>query len=255
MFKGTVGGEDAVRGWDGGKTTEVLKKYPNVLAICGHGHRNAVDEQSIWQGAFTAIEVPSINYCCTRCWHENGLNHNFTEAIMPIANIRKSWQGLFGTLYADRFVIERREFLNGLPLGPDWVVPLPSPDGSMRAEVRARKSVAPQFAPGATISVSEGKVKNKRGTVTDAVIVSFPVAHATAKTPRTYDYLVSATKDGKVVKATAVYSKGQFWADEKDTQPVECAFAKSKLPEDWKVSVRFNVVPRDSFGNCGRPIG
>ena len=255
MFRGTVGGENPSNGWDSGKTTEVLKGYPNVLAICGHGHRNAVDEQNIWQGEFTAIEAPSINFCCTRGGHEYGLNHSFAEAIMPIANIRKSWQGLFGTLYADRFVIERREFLNGLPLGPDWVIPLPSPDGSMRPDVRAKRSAPPQFAAGAKISVSEGKVKNKHGVVTDAVIVSFPVAHATAKTPRTYDYLVSAIKDGKVVKATAVYSKGQFWADERDTQPVECAFAKSKLPENWKRSVKFTVTPRDSFGNCGKPIG
>ena len=89
---------------------------------------------------------------------------------------------------------------------------------------------------------------------TDAVIVSFPVAHATARTPRTYDYLVSAVKDGKAIKETAVYSNGQFWADDKDTLPIDCAFAKSALPADWKKSVRFTVAARDSFGNCGKPI-
>ena len=241
-------------GWESGKTTETLKKYPNALAICGHGHCNAADELCLWQGEFTAMQIPSLNFCCTRPGRENGYNNLDKDAIMPKGEIRKSWQGMFGTMYADRLVVERRDFLNGLPLGPDWVIPLPSPDGTLRMEVRMKKSVAPQFAADAKVSVSEGTVKNRRGTETDAVIVSFPVAHATARVPRTYDYLVSAVKDGKAIKETAVYSSGQFWADEKDALPVDCAFAKSALPADWKKTVRFKIVPRDSFGNRGKPI-
>ena len=90
---------------------------------------------------------------------------------------------------------------------------------------------------------------------TEAVVVSFPVAHATAQTPRTYDYMVTARKDGKVFKEKLAFSKGQFWADSLDVKLVECAFAKSDLPDDWRTSVRFMVAPRDSFGNKGREIG
>ena len=43
--------------------------------------------------------------------------------------IRRSWQGYFGTMYHDRFVVERRDFLNGMQLAPDWTIPLPGPDG------------------------------------------------------------------------------------------------------------------------------
>ena len=174
---------------------------------------------------------------------------------MPKAYITKSWQGMFGTMYADRFVVERRDFLNRLPLGPDWVIPLPSPDGSLCAEVRTKRSVPPLFVKDAKVSVSEGIVVNKAGVSTEAVVVSFPVAHATARTPRAFDYAVTAKKGGKDVKEKFVFSKGQFWADEKDSQPVECAFAKSDLPDDWRTSVKFTVVPRDSFGNRGREIG
>ena len=39
-----------------------------------------------------------------------------------------------------------------------------------------------------------------------------------------------------------------------DVKPVECAFAKSDLPEDWRTSVKFSAAPRDSFGNLGRSI-
>ena len=241
-------------GWENGKTTDVLKNYPNALAICGHGHANAADELCLWQNEFTAMQIPSLNFCCTRPGRENGYNNVDTDAIMPKGEIRKSWQGMFGTMYADRFVVERRDFLNGMPLGPDWVIPLPSPDGSLRTKVRTKRSIPPTFADGAKVSVSEGIVVNRAKKSTDAVIVSFPVAHATAQMPRAFDYVVTAKKCGKVVKEKFVFSKGQFWADEKDTQAVGCAFAKTDLPDDWRTSVSFSVAPRDSFGNRGREI-
>ena len=252
MFKNTVLVPNC--GWENGKTTEVLKNYPNAIAICGHGHNNAADELCLWQKEFTAMQVPSLNFCCTRPGRENGYNNVDTDVIMPKAYITKSWQGMFGTMYSDKFVVERRDFLNGMPLGPDWVIPLPSPDGSLRSEVRAKRSIPPTFGKGARVSVSEGTVENKAKKSTDAVIVSFPVAHATARTPRAFDYVVTAKRGGKVVKEKFVFSKGQFWADEKDTQVAECAFAKSDLPDDWRTSVKFYVAPRDSFGKRGREI-
>ena len=250
VFKNTVLGEGC--GWESGKTTGVLRKYPNAIALCGHGHINAVDDLCLWQNEFTAMQIPSLNLCCTRPGRENGYNSSDKDAIMPKAYITKSWQGMFGTMYADRFVVERRDFLNGLPLGPDWVVPLPSPDGSLRTDVRTKRAVAPQFAKGAAISLSETTVVNRARKSTDAVVVSFPVAHATAKTPRAFDYVVTAKKGGAVLKEKFVFPKGQFWADEKDVKPVECALAKSDLPEDWRTAVKFEVAPRDAFGNCGR---
>ncbi len=252
IFKDTVLVDGC--GWENGKTTAILKNYPNVIAICGHGHCNAADELCLWQNEFTAIQVPSINYCCTRPGRENGYNSLDTDAIMPRGEIRKSWQGMFGTMYADRFVVERLDFLHWHPLASDWVIPLPSPDGSLRTAVRARKSAPPQFSPCAKISSFEKKVVNKAGIATDAVVVSFPVAHARFSQIRAYDYVVSAKKDGKVIKEKFAFSKGQFWADSLDVKPVECAFAKSDLPADWRTSVRFTVAPRDSFGNCGRQI-
>ena len=253
MFKGTVG-EPNCSGWENGKTTEVLKNYPNVLAICGHGHQNAADELNLWQGEFTAIEVPSLNFCCTRKGRENGYHPADRDIIMPKGEIRKSWQGMFGTMYLDKFVVERRDFLNGMPLGPDWIIPMPSPDGSLRTEVRSKKAIAPQFAEDAKISVLERKVVNAAKKETDAVVVSFPVAHATARTPRAFDYAVTARKGGKVIKEKFVFPKGQFWADEKDTQQVECAFAMTDLPADWRIAVKFAAAPRNSFGKRGGAI-
>ena len=252
IFKDTVLAPGC--GWESGKTTEMLKKYPNALAVCGHGHCNAADDLCLWQGEFTAMQIPSLNFCCTRPGRENGYNNLDKDAIMPKGEIRKSWQGMFGTMYSDKFVVERRDFLNGKPIGPDWVIPLPSPDGSLRSEARAKRSRPPLFAKSAKVSLSEGTVVNKAGVSTEAVIVSFPVAHATARAPRAFDYAVTARRGGKVVKEKFVFSKGQFWADEKDTQPVVCAFAKTDLPADWRTTVTFTAEPRDSFGKRGSAI-
>jgi len=260
MFKDTVLVPNC--GWDNGTTTAILKNYPNAIAFCGHGHLNAADDLCLWQDEFTAIQIPSLNYCCTRPGRENGYNpfddkekESPFHPIMPKATIKKSWQGMFGTLYADRFAVERRDFLNGLPLAPDWTVPLPSPDGSLKTGVRAQKSAAPQFSPCAKPVIVEKTVVNKENVATDAVVVSFPVAHETWSTPRTYDYAVSVKTGGETVLEKYVYSKGQFWADGLDRGMVECAFAKSDLPSGWRTSARFTVAPRDSFGNRGREIG
>ncbi len=252
MFKDTVLVPGC--GWESGKTTGVLKRYPNAIAVCGHGLCNAADELCLWQGGFTAMQVPSLNYCCTRPGRENGYNNSDTGAIMPKGEIRRSWQGMFGTMYADRFVVERLDMLNGLPLGPDWSIPLPSPDGSLAASARAKMATPPQFAPDTHVTLEERTVVNRAKKATDAVVVSFPVAHASAGAPRAFDYAVAAKKDGATVKEKYVFSKGQFWADCKDVKPVECAFAKVDLPVDWRTSVTFTVTPRDSFGNRGKEI-
>ena len=244
-------------GWDSGRQTEILRGYPNAIAVCGHGHITATDELNVWHGAFTALHVPSINYCVTRYGRkEFGTDPWDPELVIPEAPHRKSWQGMFGTMYADRFVVERRDFLNGLPLGADWVIPLAAgrQGRPLRTSERAARAVAPQFAKGARIAVAVRKVRNRAGQEKDSVALSFPVAHATATTPRAFDYLVAASKDGKIIGRKKVFSRGLFWADEKDVSPVTCAFALDTLPPDWRESVKFAAVPRDSFGNRGRGI-
>ena len=57
-----------------------------------------------------------------------------------------------------------------------------------------------------------------------------------------------------VLKEKCFFPKGQFLADDRDVSPVECAFAKSDLPVDWRTTVKFSVAPRDSFGKRGREI-
>ena len=243
------------RHFEAGDTNEVLAKYPNVIAFNGHLHLNCADELSLTQEAFTRISVPSLNYCCTHWGRENSFKQKRPDSLLPQVCCAKSWQGLFATVYADRIVVERRDFLHGLPLGPDWVIPLPSPDGSLAKELRARAAVPPHFAADAVLAQHECVGKNRKGVAVPQVRLSFPVAHADGAAPRAYDYEVAAVSGGKVIGSKLVFSPGCYWADETDTGPVECAFAKSELPPDWRDSVAFAVTPRDSFGNRGPALG
>ena len=241
------------RHFEVGDTAEVLASYPNVIALHGHLHMNCVDELSLTQERFVKISVPSLNYCGTRYWRENS-RQLFPEALLKAVDCSKSWQGLFASVYIDRIVVERRDFLNGLPLGYDWVIPLPTPNDGLIREVRAKRSVPPQFAPDARVTVSERIGNNRKHVPVEQVLLRFPVAHATGSALRAYDYEVTASAGGKALKTRAVFSQGCYWADEKDVLPVECPFAKSELPRDWRTTVSFTVKPRDAFGNCGKPI-
>ena len=254
VLRGTLG-FDAERAWESGKQTRILEKYPNAIALCGHAHRNATDEYNLWQGAFTAILVPSSNYNITRPGYENGYQRpEKKEITSPLGNIRRSWQGLMGTLYSDRFVVERYDMLNMSKIASDWVVPLPGPDGSQNVLVRARKAAVPQFPAGVSVSVKVTKFKTRAKKNENVVMVSFPVAHAKNGAPRAFDYKVDVRCDGKTVNTKLVFSRGQFWVDGKDTKLVECPFRFKELPENWRDSVRFAVTPRDSYGNEGRTV-
>ena len=62
-------------------------------------------------------------------------------------------------VYDDRIVLERRDFENDLPAGPDWVVPLPASAEPFSA--RAEKSTAPEFAHGAAVKIARIKGENR----------------------------------------------------------------------------------------------
>ena len=251
MLRGTVGTpEDG--GFDSGRTTEILGRYPNAIAFCGHGHRNCADELNLWQGAFTAIEVPSVNFCCTRTGRENGLSkRNKTyDFQMPKADPRESFQGLFATVFDDRMSIERWDVRNGGKLGPDWEIRLPRADGFASAESRAKRMSVPQFPPDAKVSVSAMRGKNRRGEPTDQVVVTFPVARADGECAYAYDYEVTAkTADGKTV-VKRVYAPDMYRS--RQTNPVTCVFAVRELAGKGKVD--FEIRPEDGFGRKGRPL-
>lgn len=82
-----------------------------------------------------------------------GVPDNGPEQMPPLC-CQDGQNALFMSVYDDRIVLERRDALNDLPLGPDWIIPLLA-DGVDRTALpfapRAKAEPVPQFASGAPI--------------------------------------------------------------------------------------------------------
>jgi len=232
------------------ESRKALEQCPNVVAFHGHMHLNCADEQNLWQGAFTAVSVPSLSYCCTRPGHENGTAKKVDgrEVVQLRDGLYQSSQYLFMDVFGDRAVVARYEATHHESMGVDWVVPFAG-RGGLTAEARAGKAVAPQFAPTAKVKAETSvAVKDRKKRPQDCVRVSFPPAHATAASPRAYDYEVCV---GDLKRR--VFSSNSFWSDARDTKDVYCLIRRDELPESL-TGLDVSVCPFNAYGQKGRAI-
>ena len=242
-------------GHDRGVATRALSAYPNAVAFSGHSHYSLTDERCVWQGAFTSIGTSSLSYIFAQYWRENGENHDNVLMQMPILPEHLGKQGMLVSVYDDKLVIERREFLGGEKVGPDWHVPL---DGSraFAFDVRGAKMVAPEFAAGASVKVTRAMGKDRRGTATDQVTVHFPAAKPSA-TSRVYDYEVQAFAYHEdvdyPVASKRVLSESFHLPPTREATKGTCVFAAGELPKKG-TKVRFVVRPTECYGHKGRAI-
>ena len=249
---------------DGSSGALFAAKYPNVIAFCGHAHQCAVNDQCVWQGAFTAIEVPSLRYCVTLGGRENGFSLFDRETrhivrTMPEMGVGEGYdftrQGYFVTVYDNCMVVRRREFKYGVSLGPDWVIPFPAPgDRPYAFEARRKVVPAPQFPAGAAVTVKEIRAKDRLGEERDMYELTFQPAASTASTPRANEYEVRVEQQTcDVVKTVATrrfYPMDYIYGAEK--KQVVCRMLKSDVPAD--LPSRFIVNPMNSYYTRGRPI-
>ena len=122
-------------GSDNGSATKNLSAYSNAVAFSGHSHYSLTDERSIWQGAFTSLGTSSLRYTGFTAMsepqgYENGSSRQ-REKYDPYKIMRKfstydGRQGMLVSVYDDRIVFARREFVYNTSLGEDWVLPLPA---------------------------------------------------------------------------------------------------------------------------------
>ena len=264
LLKDTIGGKIAW-GQDSGDAKEALSAFPNCFALMGHGHIACTDERSIWQGEFTALEVPSVRYCVPLNGCENSLSlppgtpnekEKRMAMLMPAIAMRDARQGYVMDVYDRRIVIQRLDFAygDGERIAADWVVPLPL--GRLRPYaygVRAAKERPPQFAQGAAVRVRRVTVKNRGGETVECIEAAFPAACSDGKNPRANRYEVTATAKNGTVVVKEVYSP-KFCLDEGfDGGLVKCLFSVSELSNDAE-GVRFSVRPLAAFGAKGRAI-
>ena len=263
-------------GHDNGKVTAALSKYANAVAFSGHSHYSLTDERSVWQGAFTSVGTSSLRYTGMpyNMRHPVGYENTTTEAkhawkydavkMLPRFSTGDCCQGMLWSVYDDCMVAKRREFLSGLAVGDDWVLPLPSAEPRPFAFAeRAKKFAAPAFPAGATLKVEAVKAKNRGGKSGDgketvpsvekpAVRLTFPAAVAD-KSARGYEFEVTAKAAGAEPKVKYVMAEGfnHGVAHRKATAPTACVFACDELPAG---EIEFEVVPMNCFGKRGKPL-
>ena len=246
-----------VSGHDAGQATRALSPYPNAVAISGHAHRPLTDERNVWQGAFTSIGAATLDSLTLDAGRENGPRTFVNGRLaMPALRGRKTNEdetsaahGLFVNVYDGFLEVERREFVEGRPLGDNWVIPVPAGEQApFRFDVRGERDPAPgPFPDEALVAVrrAEGCVR-----------LEFPAARNVRGAARTMEYEVEATVEEGDVKRVVfrrhVYAPGVFKAAELEPKTVVAAFHEHLFPKEG--IVRFSVRARSAFGRFNAPI-
>ena len=263
-------------GRDAGLSTKALSAFPNAVAFSGHSHYPLTDERSVWQGAFTSVgtsslrytgmpycEFPGEGFANTRAW---GAREADAAKLQPC--IEKPYdcrQGMLWSVYDDRIVVRRLEFMSGLDVGEDWVLPLPAAEPKPFAFAeRAKKIGVPAFPAGASLRVERVKARTRGARANDqaaaiksvekaCVKVSVPAAVA-KDGARTYYFEVRAVPqaggDG-LMKRILAEGFNHAARHARASAATECVFALDDLP---KGVVRFEATPVNCFGRRGKPL-
>ena len=262
-------------GWghDDGSAVSLLSRFPQAIAFSGHSHEPVTDERALWRGAFTSIGTGSLRYLSAshHVWsldepvgYENGVcqapkrNASTFDApkMMPSELSRNDIRvGLLVSVYDDRVVVKRREFLSGLDLGEDWVLPIPA--RPMSFEERAKASPPPQFPEGATLAAKVVKAMTRgvkdppvEPVEKPALRLDFPAA---TQGGHAIEYEIAVEGDEGKRFSTRICAIGGLYppGHPKSAQPERAIIALDRLPAGAKTAI---VTPLDSFGNRGRSL-
>ena len=251
VLRNTVCGS-GVYGQDDGSVGCILSAYPNCCAFCGHSHQTAVREDAIWQGAFTAIQVPSLRYVTHEDGHQNKPNGGLAE------------QGMLLLVYDDRMVVQRIDFANRRPLAEAWRIPLAGAERPFAHATRRRTAAVPQFEKDARLGAWVEERQSKDGESKRALSIEFPVVNGLSGGIRAYDYEVTIDAlcfggdSQRSVKR--VFSPGIQFAPACDAGNVRASFELDEF-KSWNAlksrswgALHVAVRPREVFGGMGAAV-
>ena len=140
--KNTVYGSDR---WGNNLIKSVLDPYYQVIHISGHSHFSLIDERSIWQGEFTAIQTQSTCYIELEDGKENGSKpkNEFNEPLPQ----RRNYMGLIMDIFDKEVVFKRISLEKNKFYGENWIVDIPVNKSNFRYlnDDRKKKSKKPVF--------------------------------------------------------------------------------------------------------------
>lgn len=242
-------------GHDDGRSTRALSPYPNAVAFSGHSHKSLTNELNVWQGAFTSIGTATLCQLGTGIGRENSThavkNH---RSVMEyhrgrVGDVTEAAHGQLVRVYDGFMEIERREFVRGESVGPNWVVTLPAGKDApfLYANRRAASKAPGPFPVGAKVKVTraDGKVR-----------LEFPPARVVAGASPIADYEVEALHDEMDVTRTLftryVYGPGVYFDPAKEKGPIVAEFDEALFPKGGRF--RFRVRAHEIFGKFNAPI-
>lgn len=270
--KGTVYGPTFAKGvCDDGTVKEALAAFPNAVSFSGHSHWAITDERAIWQGEFTAVNLGCLmrtGFCRTKNalggyenWRTPGARKRNEAALAAdgsktMPHYGPSFVCHHGSLvkvFADRIVIERREFTHDRPVADDWIIPLPvAASRPFSYDVREKAAVAPEFPPDARLTITESTAMNRKKGKVPVVVLSFPAANA-VKGARPYDYLIEISgRNGEKLSRSVLAQGVELGLDSPAaTGPSKCVLARDTLPAG---PLEFSVRPGECFGALGHAL-
>ena len=239
--------------------TDTLSAYPNAVALSGHSHWTLNDERSIWQGAFTAISVPSLSCTGVMDGYENGadVRNGKTTRAMPMIPARfrmEEPQGLVVTLYRDHMEMERYDFKKFVHTAPTWSVPLPFADAERpyAFSTHSARIPVPEFPSKARLSLFTRNTETRGGKWAIVLVAGFPAANA-VPVARALDYELRAVlADGSVAVIKRFLSPA--FHKLKEDEPDRLTFWMNVLDLPQDADYRIEIYPRNCFGVCGKPL-
>lgn len=125
--------------------SELFAQYPQVVSISGHTHAPLLEDRSIWQGKYTAVNTQCVSYVC----FEKGMLCSGTDD----ASIEQNPMCMILEITDDALTFTRYSILTGEQQGEPWRIPQPIAQNlNLYSADRASRWGAPVFAQDAQFS-------------------------------------------------------------------------------------------------------
>ena len=140
--KGTVYGSEE---WGADTLNKYFEKYPQIINFSGHSHFSLIDERSIYQKDYTAIQTQSISYIELEGGKINGSIPKDEYDNRMISN--QNCMGLICDVNDTKVVIKRISFEKNEFYGNDWIIDVPIDKNNFRYlhQEMDKKSPKPYF--------------------------------------------------------------------------------------------------------------
>lgn len=130
---------------------ELFSQYPQVVSLSGHSHASLMDEQSIYQKNYTALNTQCLSYVCfaagdTDVVQENG---EFLDQV-PMAMIM--------TIQDNSVTFDRYDMTTQTKAADPWILPIPVTKDSFSYtdDIRTPGTPAPAWPENFTYNVTTG---------------------------------------------------------------------------------------------------